>query len=224
MIETVLHLCLFLLTNLFSLNILKTWSFQVIFKSTLGILKAFQFLEEVLLSPRNVSAIPAPAPTVATPPAIEVNRKGDISNLVKIPLKKKVVRLQKYFIQLFFSFNILLWKFQAFNKNKSCLNPKIFFPQFFHSWKLQAAIKRSLFKRALESLGENATESSLFGDVIESRLADKLFDSNDSRSDAFEDSNNEEGDDDEEGLHEDYSAEEISIANQIVRKTIFVSL
>jgi hypothetical protein len=52
-----------------------------------------------------------------------------------------------------------------------------------------------------------------------------LFDSNDSRSDAFEDSNNEEeGDDDEEGLHEDYSAEEISIANQIVRKTIFVSL
>jgi hypothetical protein len=90
---------------------------------------------------------------------------------------------------------------------------------------LQAAIKRSLFKRALESLGENATESSLFGDVIESRLADKLFDSNDSRSDAFEDSNNEEeGDDDEEGLHEDYSAEEISIANQIVRKTIFVSL
>ena len=89
---------------------------------------------------------------------------------------------------------------------------------------MQAAIKRSLFKRALESLGENATESSLFGDVIESRLADKLFNSNDSRSDAFEDSNNEEGDDDEEGLHEDYSAEEISIANQIVRKTIFVSL
>jgi hypothetical protein len=56
--------------------------FQDIFKSTLGILKALQFLEEVLLSARNVTAVPVPATTVAPP--VEIPRKGEsTSNLVR---------------------------------------------------------------------------------------------------------------------------------------------
>ena len=58
------------------------YSFQSVFKSTYGILKAFQFLEEVLLTARNITAIPV-APATTTPPPVEVGRKGDISNLVR---------------------------------------------------------------------------------------------------------------------------------------------
>ena len=94
----------------------------------------------------------------------------------------------------------------------------------------QVAIKRSLFKRQAGE-DESTTESGLFEsntetntEAAESRtVSSGLFDTIESRLEALDAGNEEEK---EEDIQEDYSAEEISIATQIVsftqRSTRFV--
>ena len=97
--------------------------------------------------------------------------------------------------------------------------------QFF----FQVAIKRSLFKRQAQE-NESSTESALFEsntetntEAAESRtVSSDLFDTIESRLQALDAGNEEEKED--EDIQEDYSAEEISIATQIVSFTKVIRL